>query len=669
MNGQRAWVFGSCIFLIAAIIMCVSLVVYAQDGENPRIASLSLRVNTEVLDRLWRETLTLLQADDQKAVLRKLEELDLQKVTDGFKNLPAQSAVLIRYAGRLQGSNRIDDAIALAEVAKRLSPDSASVYFMLAKLRLAKNMTDVYGGARELFLGVLTHYRDIGAIVVSANTILSVLLVAGVLTGIVFVVFSFLYYRQAVFYYLFKHVLPLPVPMFVASIMGWVVIGVVTLALGVFWGILLLAASLIFHVEKASRIALNLLLFFGSVLAVLLIALGTTFTQFESDYFQALRELSFGIYSAKTVTVLQEQVRHDPGDAYALFGLAYIAGHSGQDDEAIAVYSNLSFSYPGYAAAQNNLGALYHRKYLRDKTQASYKKAYDGYDSAIRSDRRLFEPRYNMAQLVLTDLSEADETKNNLLKTAMKLNGPRVSQLSQYLKNGIVATDANMSLAALVKKLFEPTSYESGLALAKKLWSSGSRFDNPLFFSAASLLVLILSALTGPSKTSPQKVSYCQMCGEPFLVKIRKRRPAKRSRDDDEGDDKKNSATEASNFCTQCTYIFKKKTMVKPEKRAQKVNQIQMRQNLRGLIAKIGSLLFPGGGQIYYGYPIKGLVLACSFYLGLSLLVLKVLGKSLLVTEGYAGWSLATLVVAGVLLGVAYLLNLLDILKLSPRNQ
>jgi tetratricopeptide (TPR) repeat protein len=663
------WVFSVAGGIVITLIIAGAPALYAQEDAAARIVSLSLRVETRDIERLWRELMATLRADDLTNAARKIEELDVQKLKHGFRNLPTQSAVLLRFANTLRTQQRVADAILLAEGAKRLSPDSAAVYFTLARLRLTQNLTDVYGAIRDSIQGILAYYRDIGAILVTVNTGLSVLLLTGALAGMVFVVFSFLYHRQAVFYFWFKHALRLPVPILVTSVMGWIVIGAVTLVLGVFWGLLLLAVALIFHAEKAARVWLNLLLGFWCVLGVGVIALSTTFAQFENDYFQALRKVSFGASSPHTVRVLQEQVRRNPHDAHALFGLAAIAGYAGHVDAATAVYASLPAAYPDYAVAQNNLGALYHRQYLATATPELYDRAYESYHNAIRRAGRFFEPRYNVAQLVLTNLAESDQTKNTLLQTAMNLNDARVTRLSQYLKYGIVATDARMSLAALVNKLMEPASYEAGLALAKRLWSSGSRFDHPLYFSAAALLALIISALFGPSQTAPPKVTYCQMCGEPFPVKIRKRRAIRRQRDGGDEPEKKKPAADPQTFCTQCTYIFKKKTTVKPEKRTQKVNQIQMRQNLRGLIAKIGSLLFPGGGQIYYGYPGKGLLLAVSFYLGLSVLGLTVQSRALLVLEGYAGWSLITLGLGGVLLGAAYLINLIDIFRLSPRNQ
>lgn len=641
----------------------------AQENPVPAIAEASLRIKTETLDDLWRETLELLEQDDLQGALRKIEELNLEKAMQGFRNLPAQSAVLVQSVRALRARKRIDDALALAERARQLSPDWAPGYFTLARLRLSHRVTDIYGYARDMALGLLARYRDMNAIVTTGNRVFSVLLLAGGLTSLVFVLFAFLYYRQAVFYYVFKHTLPLPIPMLIASVLGWIVIGVVTLTLGVAWGVLLLAASLIAHLEKGTRIILNLVFVWACLLGLLLVALGTTYAYFEDDYFQALRDVSFGTYTRHTVDVLQARVRQEPDDAYALFGLAAIAAHAGAPDQAIAVYSTLPFSFPDYAAAQNNLGALYHRQYLDTKSSDLYQKANESYDSAIMANRRQFEPRYNLAQLRLTDLSESDEVKNSLLQTAMDMDEARFNELSQYVQYNLVAHDATLSATALLKKLVEPAVSRSGLALAKELWRSGSRFDNPVIFSAAALALLILSALAGPPGKSPKRVAYCQMCGDPFTVKIKRRRTVRRARDDEDETDKKKAAPEVNTFCTQCTYIFKKKTTVKPEKRVQKVNQIQMRQNVRALIAKIGSLLCPGGGQIYYGYPLKGILLAGMFYLGLSLLTFTMFSTRLLVPEGYPGWSLATLILAGLLMGAAYLMNLVDVLKLSPRNQ
>jgi TM2 domain-containing membrane protein YozV len=140
------------------------------------------------------------------------------------------------------------------------------------------------------------------------------------------------------------------------------------------------------------------------------------------------------------------------------------------------------------------------------------------------------------------------------------------------------------------------------------------------------------------------------MCGDPYTMTRRK-------------------SKEPQTFCTQCTHIFKKKTVVKPEKRAAKIKQIRLRQKVRGLLAKLSSLLFPGAGQIYFGYPIKGVLLSFFFYLATVSWLLKGYSRVLLDTGGKTIFSWPTLMLLILFLGGSYILNLRDILKLSPKNQ
>jgi hypothetical protein len=128
--------------------------------------------------------------------------------------------------------------------------------------------------------------------------------------------------------------------------------------------------------------------------------------------------------------------------------------------------------------------------------------------------------------------------------------------------------------------------------------------------------------------------------------------------------------TEAQkNLCTQCTYIFKKKTTVKSEKRVEKVKQIQLRQKIRGLIAKVGSICFPGAGQIYFGYIIKGILISFVFYVTFTVFLLKIHTRILLESGGSSGSPLITLIIITVVLLGTYGFNIYDIRKLSPKNQ
>lgn len=656
MNAHKMFYRFIGVICIAPLFMLMLSHAVGAQENIPSIASAAISVKVSELQTLWSEAIQLLEQKKISAALRKLKEVDIKKAEQGFANLPKHSAVLIQQAYILKEEGHLAEALQLVEFAKQLSPDVAAVNFALAKFRFFINNLDVYGAGRELFFGLLLQFRDINAIAFYVNNILGVLVLTGLLAGSVFILFLFGYYRSAILFSYFKS---LPIPLALVNIVGWIIIGVITLALGVFWGILALAAFVIPHVDPSSKRGLVGFLFLGSLLAGLLTAICISYTVFDGNYIQALRDISYGHYSGATVKTLQQRLKEHPDDAYAIFGLAYIASHTGNSRAAIAAYNDIPGTYPDRAAVQNNLGNLYNHEYRKTKDQQKYKKAEEAYNSAIYANMRMFEPRYNSGQLLLVEYSPEDA--QDQLAAARRYDLERFTRLSAYLEHGIVTVDARLSIVALLQKFTDTESLDTGLALARRLWKSGSRFDNPWYFSGVAFVLFLWAGLFGPTKGTPKKVAYCQMCGDPFTVKKRRR---KRQRTDEEKEEKK-----SGNFCTQCTYIFKKKTTVKPEKRAQKRSQIQSRQQLRSLVARVSSLCLPGAGQIYYGYIGKGLLIACGFYLGFVLVLLKLFTKSLLTMEGSVGPSMVTIGFSIFLMAGTYLFNLYDVTKLSPKNQ
>jgi tetratricopeptide (TPR) repeat protein len=637
-------------YLILILLVLLLGLAHTVWAEVPKIASTPLRVDTTELNKLWFEALNLLNNKALKEANLKLKDLDLKKLEAGLKNLPDHSAVLITYANTLKKQGQLPEAIKLLESGKQLSPDVAAVYFALAKFRFALNKLDAYGVGRDLLRGVILKYNDIQTILIYTNNGLSFVLLTGLITGVVFILFSFVYYQRAIFYSV-KEMLPVPFPTFIANILGWVSLGVVTSVFGVFWGIFFLALLLILipHLESASKRVLQGFLLFGSLLAVLLIVVSVTFTVFQGNYFQALRDVSYGTYSTRTIKTLQKRLQDYPDDTYALFGLAYIARNVGNLEDAVKTYEMIASQYPDQAAVQNNLGNLYQRQFRETKQPAWSQKAEEAYRSAIFSAPKMFEPHYNMGQLLLLQYKPEDAQEQ--IVAARKLNNDRFILYSGYLENGIFSIDVSFSTVALLKRLSDQEFRNSGLVLAENLWASGSRFKNPWFFSVGSFVLLLISSLFGTKKGDQRKsINYCQMCGDPYPVKRKK--------------------TEAPDkLCTQCTSIFKKKTAIKPEKRAEKIKQIEFRQKIRGLIAKVGSLCIPGSGQIYFGYIAKGVIVSFVFYLGFTVFLLKVYTRTLLETEGGAGFSLVTLIISLLLVFGAYLFNIYDIFNLSPKNQ
>lgn len=638
------------LFVIVAAIMLLIIQGGQAQAQLPEVASVPLEVNPSQLNELWFQVVNFLNSGELQEANLKLTELNLKKLEVGLDNLPAHSHVLIKKAYALKKAGRTREAMALIESTRLLSPDVPAVHFALARLHFAEDFTNVYKILRDIWRGLILKFTDINTIIVYINNGFFTFLLAGMFTSVIFVIFSFVYYRRAIFYQI-KNIFPVKLPTMFAHIIGWGLLGIITLGLGMYWGVLFLALLLIWHLEPVSKIILQCILFFGGMLVVFLIAVGITFSAYDGQYFQALRDISRGEFSTRSAMALQEHVNVYYNDAYALFGLGYIAQKTGKNQGAIEAYEAIPAQFPDRAAAQNNLGNLYQHLYHTTKKQTWFDKARETYASAIRYAPKMFEPRYNLGQLLLLKTAEGQEASKQL-QEARKIDNNRFTFYSDYLEEGQKSVDVSFSTMSLFKRLYAQDFLYNGTMIAKRLWAGGGRFKNPLYFSIACGALFLLSLLFGPKKgTSKKGIVYCQMCADPYTLTKRK------------------AKDQHAAFCTQCTHIFKKKTVVKPEKRAAKITQIQLRQKVRGLLAKVSSLIFPGSGQIYFGYTIKGVLISFCFYLAIAIGLLKGYWRILLNTGGGAIFSWITVILLVLLLGGSYFFNLRDILKLSPKNQ
>lgn len=630
---------------ILVILLQESSAVMAQ---TPAIASASIRIDLSEVNALWFDVLDYLENQDWVEANLKLLDLNQKKNQMGFSNLSVHSTILIQKAQQLKKQGHSEQSLKLLEAARLLSPDFPDVYFATGRFLFAQNFTDFYKISREIWRGVLLKYSDIFTLLTYTNNSLAVLLFAGTLTSVIFVLFSFVYYRHAIFYQM-KAIFPFELPIFIGHVIGWSLLALVTIGLGVFGGILFLMFLLLWHVDLGSKRVLRAILGFGGIFAALLLLVCITFYAFNGEYFQALRDISLGEYTSRTVTVLQEYLQDHPDDPYSLFGLAYIAQKTGNVQVAVDAYEKIASDYPDQAIVQNNLGNIYQQQYRSTKEQSWYQKAEQAYRSAVYYAPKKFEIRYNFGQFLLLEFQNSEKAHQEL-QVARDIDQYRFTMYSEHLRGG-GTIDIPFTTLTLLKKLYAPDFFAAAMALSEQVWASGSRFKNAWYFSIACGVLFMLTFVFGAKKGAPKRgIFYCQMCGDPYIVKQKK-------------------SQDPQTFCTQCTYIFKKKTVVKPEKREAKIKQIQLRQKGRALFAKVSSFCFPGTGQIYYGYPTKGVVFAFLFSMAGSVFLLKGFLRVLVDTEKGPGLSWVTIGIFLLLLVISYVFNIYDVLKLSPKNQ
>lgn len=621
-------------------------------AQSPAVALLPLQVNASDLHRMWFQALDALHKGDMKnidAALLSLSDLNLKKLQVGFHNLSDCSRILIQEAENVKKQAGAQKAMEVLNAALRLSPELPDVHFALAKMRLAVNMTDAYRATLDFARGVWFKYTESAMLMTYLNNGLTIFGFAGMLASIVFILFSFIYYHRAICYQI-KEKFPVELPLLFAQILVWLLIAAVTLGLGVAWGMLFLAALLIWHLDVSAKRLLQAVLAFSAVFALFVIVIGITLATADGEYYHALCDLARGEFSSQTAAVLQNRLKDFPEDVSAIFGLAFIAQKNGNLDEAIQAYSMIPEQFTDWAAAQNNLGNLYQKKFRKKQGEQWYQKAEEAYNNALFRAPKMFEPNFNYAQLLLEQQKSTEA--GEYINKARKLNHEQYTLQSEYLKDQIFSIDASFSTWGLLRRVFYQDFSAAGMAVAKRLWGSVSRFDQPIYFAIAAGVVFFASLMFGVQKNAPHKgVMYCQMCGEPYAVKRSKK------------------TQDVETFCTQCTYIFKKKTAVKPEKRAEKVKQIQLRQNIRNFLVKLFSICVPGAGQVYFGYPLKGALIALLFFAGVLYYLFHEFVRVLLVSSESLGFSWLAIGFFGLLAGGSYLFNLMDAFKISPKNQ
>ncbi len=621
-------------------------------AQSPAVALLPLQVNASDLHRMWFQALDALHKGDMKnidAALLSLSDLNLKKLQVGFHNLSDCSRILIQEAENVKKQAGAQKAMEVLNAALRLSPELPDVHFALAKMRLAVNMADAYRATLDFARGVWFKYTESAMLMTYLNNGLTIFGFAGMLASIVFILFSFIYYHRAICYQI-KEKFPVELPLLFAQILVWLLIAAVTLGLGVAWGMLFLAALLIWHLDVSAKRLLQAVLAFSAVFALFVIVIGITLATADGEYYHALCDLARGEFSSQTAAVLQNRLKDFPEDVSAIFGLAFIAQKNGNLDEAIQAYSMIPEQFTDWAAAQNNLGNLYQKKFRKKQGEQWYQKAEEAYNNALFRAPKMFEPNFNYAQLLLEQQKSTEA--GEYINKARKLNHEQYTLQSEYLKDQIFSIDASFSTWGLLRRVFYQDFSAAGMAVAKRLWGSVSRFDQPIYFAIAAGVVFFASLMFGVQKNAPHKgVMYCQMCGEPYAVKRSKK------------------TQDVETFCTQCTYIFKKKTAVKPEKRAEKVKQIQLRQNIRNFLVKLFSICVPGAGQVYFGYPLKGALIALLFFAGVLYYLFHEFVRVLLVSSESLGFSWLAIGFFGLLAGGSYLFNLMDAFKISPKNQ
>jgi len=591
------------------------------------------------LANLWFEAIRLLKEGSYEKAEIKLREANSAKYELGLENLVEASDVLVRESEVLEKSGSSATAADLLEIAGRLAPYNWRVQFALAQLHLRH--LDLYRFLKEFFRGLKDRLLDIYPLYASLNRMLIILTLSLFLAFSMVIGFSFLQAHNALIHNI-KEQLPASLSTAPIYVISWLLLVLVLGIGGFFWFILLLSILTWGYLDSNGRKFIQAFLIFVFVLPFILFIVGTTFSIYNQPYLRALYDISYGIYTEETENTFKKRLEANPSDYEARFAQAFINKKKGRLEAAEQGYKDLIEPSYRLDKVYNNLGNVY---YAQKRIDA----AIQAYQNALQENPNLFSARYNLGQAYLQDISFSEKAAEEFSQ-AQRLDFSRFNEVREIAGN---SSHYNLVLVDETLPRYIPMTsglkfWPQGYTMATNLMGLFSRVGNLFYLLASAPLAWGLIGLLDRYRRQSGYAYYCQMCGDPVCKQCQ---PAGSTR----------------KFCTQCNYIFAKKSVLKPGKKEEKVRQIQSYEQMRKWSARAISVLLPGSGHVYAGFIGKGFAISL-----LASILLFTLYFRNGILHAYTGaspdsaliWFFLELVA---ILGV-YLFTLRDIFSLSPKN-
>ncbi len=501
------------------------------------------------------------QVENPSAQTTDVQNLMAYKAKHGLNNLEPQSIALINMGLKAMQENKKEEAIALFNNAKDLSPNLPGVYLHLAKANFSFSIKGFYTminylkEAAQAFLNNFWWpFQTTGIILLSIIIALyvSVVVIVGVL---VYSKFSF--YAHDIVENKKKIFLLLPSVIFVI--------------LGPIFGIMAFILPFWVYMKKKEKILLYCLLLI-SLLIILIIPSLSSFLGASNDrVLKTIVRIVEGTYTSEDPGVLKDDEAYESAFAYAIY-----LKRKGQFKEAIEIYKRLLKKQTD-SRLYNNLANCY-------VGLGDYTSALTYYSKALES-KKMASTYYNLSQIYREKFKfrEADE----YYEEALKLDNQKVSayramgggtsiNINRFVMD---ETLTNKELWALVFK--RVPSYRASIFFRRML---------SLTNTDVSLILILLIAITFLiiySKTVSNKIYKCRRCGKVYCERCEKKLPQ-------------------DNICVLCYKILGSPSRISPQERIEKILNIQHYKDVRNMRVKILNLIFPGSGHIYYGRPFHG---------------------------------------------------------------
>lgn len=519
---------------------------------------------------------------------KELDQLYQRQLDKGIRNCPVLSLFLVRQAEKSRRMGNTDQALGFAAYAIKFSPDLSQAYFGLAKALWHQNPFQVHKILPEVLRGRVAQLRYYPSSLAFFYNLFYILSNAMLMTFILFGIVIMVKYVPLYFYDMRKGMTE-EVPrllingakilfLFIPFFFGLDMLGAI-----LFWSILLWG-----FMTKRER---QLVLLFLIILVYLPFFLRSSSVFLDGASSDVILEMNRANHEDSDMGVQQELegwLTAHPNDSEVLFTLGLIEKRQGRYAQAEELYRRAIQQTSQFSEAFSNLGNVYLGKKQSELAIASYQQAID-----LNPHRASYYYNLHRAYSQETFLSAKGEKAfqrarlldPKLVDHYLRIDSPSMNRLvidevltTQNLWRRFLAQFLGNEgfLFPLFKAWFEPIP-------------SRIPFLVPIFF---------LAFLIGISKFSRAKrfLTRCPMCGSPtyrFYL----------------------GSSDQEFICFNCHRIFVQKEKLHPKIAGKKSVQVRNYQRQNHVLSKFVSFFFPGFGDLWGKYPVKGLLFLFLFFI------------------------------------------------------
>jgi hypothetical protein len=581
------WTFRVLLLFVFYLILCGGVRIYASAAPDPSAKSASINTfsGSSEIHRYWLRRKNLINGGKTIIGSKELEEIHRVQLDQGIRNLPIVAILLVREGFGALERGGLEEAVALCNAAKTLSPGLPYGYFALARVYWSQSKLRVDRVIAEYLRGFVASIKNFR---MAFTAFVDLFYLIGQSILLAFLLFSFILFLKYFPSFIEGLTRNFKVQVFQVIV---AIIKIVAILLPFFLRLDLLWAfmcwSLLFwvYMEKRERFMVGLFLVLVIYMPWAMDAC-SNFLDHSAPPLLSMYEANEETWGYGLKEDLIRRVQANPRDTNMLFTLGLINKREGNYAKAEYYYKQVLSNDSSAAEAMTNLANVY--------------LAMGSVDNAIALNSKAIELNPQEA-IFYFNLYRANSKKSTaLIKTDVSIQ--KATELNPKLIHHYLKIEsANMNRFVIDETLSTLSLWKDGMYHLVGKWAdpmglvsvwvrplSGRwRFVSPVLFLIMMVAVLIVAKRKGGMRK-------CPLCGIPSR-RVYPRR------------------VEGDFICVGCHRLFVKKETLAPKLKVKKMAQVRAYRKRAEIVSRILSLFSLGGGHVWRNYTIRGVVLLFIF--------------------------------------------------------